>query len=66
MKLNKRNIAKTLRDCAFDPNDYQMKIVADVGNLHYFILRATEELRRIEPDLTMAIRLLVLAKMDKL
>ena len=60
--MNKTQVKKVLRECAFDPNAHgPLRIISDVGNVDYYIKRAKEELSQETPDLQFAIRLLVLA-----
>ncbi len=41
--MNKSQIAKALREAAFTPSKLgPMKIIADVGNINYYVRRATE------------------------
>ena len=44
--MNKRQIAATLREAVFTPGKPgPLKIIADVGDVDYFIRRATETLK---------------------
>lgn len=72
--MNQRKIAAALRESVFAPNKPgPLKVVADVGNADYYILRAIEEAGNAsatmkeyralrKSQLTKAISLLALAK----
>ncbi len=76
MKITKKQLNAVIKEAVFSPqHNRQMQIIADVGNFDYYIrrvqeilnsiiLRSDEHPRAFNSNITMAIRLLTLAKIS--
>lgn len=60
------SIKKALNDCTFNPRiPGPMKVLADMNNPEYCVLKTIELLNQSHENITQCIQLLILAKVQK-